>query len=303
MSLLNFPDEVTLQFLQKLNLYERINVCMTHPKLFPLCFDRSLDRNSTKTILLYELRKLYQQSRTEKEKDQCFNPQILDRLRTKSFNEVVHLNMDPENNNFFANHKILHSFKGQIVLESENKQFSDNFYQHFLSLIDKIEGNLLLVFVDFFKQYENNYAERCAQILSRKLERGEKVFCIDFHLQQWHNTHGFDIQKHMNEGFTVYYGSCPGYKNRVHCLRILKINSVENTETLIGMIDEDRFIEAKQHLGRVLPLVKAAELPGGGGDIRCRNCFAHQSPVGNEICCIWMLEPKWSNCAGCRFER
>ena len=113
MSLLNFPAEVTLQVLHKISLYERINLSRTHPRFSSLCFDRTLNRKST--ISLNELRQLYQQSRTEKERDQCFDPKILDRLRTNNFNEVVHMDMDPENNQFFANQKILHSFKGQIV--------------------------------------------------------------------------------------------------------------------------------------------------------------------------------------------
>ena len=97
MSLLNLPFEVTLQLLQKMSAYDRINVCMTHPRLLTICSDRLLVRNSTKTISLNELRQLYQQSRTEEERDQCFDPKTLDRLRTNNFNELVHMNMNPEN--------------------------------------------------------------------------------------------------------------------------------------------------------------------------------------------------------------
>ena len=145
MSLMKFPHKITLQFLQKIAFYDCINVCMTHPRLSRLCFDRLLDRKSTATISLKELHQLYQQSRTEKEMDQCFNPKILDRLRTNNFNELVHMNMDPENDKFFANHKILHSFRGKIVLESENEQFSKEFYWKFLDLIERIEGNSDLI--------------------------------------------------------------------------------------------------------------------------------------------------------------
>ena len=314
MSLLNFPDEVTLQFLQKLNLYERINVCRTHPRLWPLCFDTLLDMSSTKTISLYELRQLYQQSRTEKERDQCFDPRILDRLRTKSFNEVVHMNMDPESNQFFANHKILHSFKGRIVLEGENEQCSDNFHQQFLSLIDKIEGNLLLMFVDVKFPEKKYLAVQGAETLSRKLERGEKVFCIELvHLQTPKKNHGLEIQHRIIDGFTIYYTSYPRNELREHSLRLQKKNSGANTETLIGMINEDRFMEAKQHLGKLLPMVKAAELSGRGSFISCPNCDAHkeinlqvmylQKMYLQDEIYLLMFEPAWSNCAGCRVER
>ena len=77
-----------------------------------------------------------------------------------------------------ANHKIFISFKGKIVLETENDHFSEDFYRKFLSLIEIMEGNLLLKFVDI-KKYSNDYADRCAQRLSRKLKRGEKVFLMD----------------------------------------------------------------------------------------------------------------------------
>ena len=282
----------------ELNLYERINVCRTHPKFSPLCFDKLWDRKSTATISLEELRQLYQQSRTEEERDRCFDPKILNRLRMKNFNEIVLMNMDPENNQFFANHKILHSFKGRIVLEGENKKFSENFYQHFLSLIDKIEGNLLLTFADL-RAFKNNYAEQCAQILSKKLERGEKVFCVDFSLQPQH-THGFEIKQCMNNDFTIYYRSYLFEGNRNNFLTLQKKNSVANTETLIGMINKDRFIGEKQHLVRVLPLLKAAALPGGGRNIECDNCGARQDSFDNGFgILLWMKEPALSNCDGC----
>ena len=209
--------------------------------------------------------------------------------------------MDPENNQFFGNNKILHSFKGQIVLEGENEHFSDKFYQHFFSLIDKIEGNLLLTFVDV-KSFANNYAEQCAQILSKKLECGKKVFNILLNSQEQYYTHGYsNIQHHMHDGFTIYYVSYPYYERRMHEIQLLKINSGVNTETLIDMINEDRFIEAKQHLGRVLPLVRAAELSGGEEDIWCGNCNSNQESTGDGIYLL-MEESAWSNCADCRFK-
>ena len=311
MSLLNFPPEVTLQFLQKINLFQRINVCMTHPRLFgchskkPLCFDFTLDIKSKATISLKELQQLYQQSRTEKERDLCFDPKILDRLRT-NFNEFVYMDMVPENNKFFANQKILQSFKGQIVIESEKDKFSDDFYSHFLSLISRMEGNLLLIFVDL-EAFNNNYAEQFAQTLSRKLNRGEKVFCIDFDSQdkpvhedfhafpfRRHGNHGQEIQQCMTEPFTIYYILISGVGKRGHYLRLCKEHCGANAATLIGMISGDRFIEPKQHLVRGLRTFDTQ-------NIFCDNCPARQETMGNSIH-SYKEEPAYSNCDGCRFK-
>ena len=134
--------------MEKQNLFNRMNLSMTHPRIMPFCFDKLLDRTSKKSITVNELLQLHQQSKTDKERDQCFNPNILDRIRTKNFNEVVHLHMDPINDKFFSNQQLLNFYQGKILLESENEQFSENFCQKFVNLIDRVEGNICLVFVD-----------------------------------------------------------------------------------------------------------------------------------------------------------
>ena len=312
MSLLNLPFEVTLQLLQKMSAYDRINVCMTHPRLLTICSDRLLVRNSTKTISLNELRQLYQQSRTEEERDQCFNPKILDRLRTNNFNELVHMYMDPGNDQFFANHKILHSFKGNIVLESENEQFSEDFYQQFLSLIERIEGNLFLTFVDV-KEYRNDYAERCAQTLSKKLKRGEKVFLMDFNEKLIHfliGNHADDVKHYLAVNHYILRSkqlSCYKYDRdcqdrRRGIIHIPKTNGSRNTETMISMINGDRFLAPKQCLVNALPLVKAAELRGGWRNNMCGNCWSQEGSVGSDRLRLQIEEPAWSNCAGCELK-
>ena len=299
MSLLNFPSEVTIQLFQKMTIHERINLCMTHPRLWPLCFDRLLDRKSTATISLKELRQLYHQSRTEKERDQCFNPKILDRLRINNFNEVVHMNMYPENHQFFDNHKILQSFKGKIVLEGENEQFSEDFFQKFLSLIDRIEGNLLLTFVDV-KLFQNDYGKRCAQTLSKKLERGERVFLMDLTETICLTPTLEEIFNYMKDKL-VFLVSDSFESMQFKELWLSKTNSGANIETMIAMINEDRFVAEKEYLVNVLPLVKAAELPGGGRDIVCEECHAIEYSVEDDMS-FYMSEPDWSDCAGCELK-
>jgi len=73
---------------------------------------QSLQRKSTETSTRNELRQLYEQSRTENERDQCFKSNVLDRLLIKNFNEVVRLYMDPKNMHFVINDKILHYLVG-----------------------------------------------------------------------------------------------------------------------------------------------------------------------------------------------
>ena len=328
MSLLNFPPEVTLQIMLKLNLFNRINLSMTHSSIMPLCFDKSLDRKSMGTITVNELRQLYQQSRTEKERDQCFNPNILDRIQTENFNEVVHLHMDPMNDHFFTNHKILHSFKGKIVLDGETEQLREDFRQKFLSLIDKIEEeNIFLVFVDVvsLKSFidinlsfsKGIFENQCEDILSRKLRSGKKVFCINFSnatsLAAFHKMRSrifFNCEEEMkmndvemNSAIynrSIQFDKVDGY--RVHFLALEKINSTSNIEKLIDMINGERFIGRKQDLLSVLPLVKAAEFLSAGRDIICSNCGAEEWSTDRKIF-LEINEPAWSNCADCELKR
>jgi len=281
MSLLNFPSEVTLQVMKKLNLFNRINLSMAHTSLLTLCFDESLDRKSTKTLLLDELRQLHQQSRTEEERYLCFSPDILDRLRIKNFNEVVRLYMNREHEKFVSNDKILHSLNGKVVLEGENEPFGDEFVHQFSNLIDRIEGDLLLAFVDV-ESLGNWNAKDCAEIISQKMRRGQKVYCVDFCKSiQWRLSYARDIKRNTEELFTVGYDShlCGGsvYMRggtvRRHWLEFNdktnsasninalidetndKTNNVSNINALIDMINEDSLIlEVKQYLERLLLL-------------------------------------------------
>ena len=87
--------------------------------------------------------------------------------------------------------------------------------------------------------------------------------------------------------------------NRTHLLHVLKTNRVANTGILIVMKNGDRFIATKQYLVSVLPLVKPAELTGGGRWIKCLNCGLRKDCLGNNT--IWLRMKKktdWFNCAG-----
>ena len=293
MSLLNFPPEVALQFIKKMKLIDRINLSMAHTSLLPLCFDKLFP------ISLNELRQLYEQSRTEKERDLCFKSNVLDKVLIKNFNEVVHMHMDPKNKEFLKNGKIFDSLEGKFVLEGEKEKFSTKFLHKFLCLLDRAKGTILLAFIDV-ELFGMKYAEYCSRIIMRKLE-SQKVYCIEFcKTDQSDYSCTQQIRDFMLNGFTILYTS---YQltdtSRIHYTTPRKRNSVANTKEVIAMINEDSLIKVKQHLGTVLALLEAAELPGYGRIITCGNCSAGEDSTGELMMSLWMSEPDWSNCAGC----
>ena len=80
-------------------------------------------------------------------------------------------------------------------------------------------------------------------------------------------------------------------------------NSVADIKELIGMMNEDRFAEEKQHLGNVLAILEAAKLPGGERvTISCNNCLAlknWQLYDDRTVLVFLMGEPAWSKCTDC----
>ena len=319
MNLLELDDYAILAIINKLNLVDRINLSRTHIRLSPLCFEGSWLRKSTETLTLNELRQLYEQSKTENEWDQCFKFNVFDRLMIKNFNEVVRLYMDPKYEQFVANDRILHSLERNFVLEKEEEKFCYPFVDVFLSLLKRVEGTLLLAFVDVEDLEEEQTEYVCTdlykfdEILSDKVDRGQNVYCVDYcKTISWGNSLAWYINNNMDNSskFTIYYESSPHplpHILRQHCLSINKRNSVANTKELIAMINADSLIEAKQCLGKLLVLVEAEALRGGGREIRCGNCNAGQysnsiiDPM-DERMTFCINEPDWSNCADCAFK-
>ena len=66
-----------------------------------------------------------------------------------------------KNNQFVTKCKILHSLKGKFLLEGEREKLSVNFVEQFLWLLERLEGTLLLVFVDV-KQLGEKDTKHCA---------------------------------------------------------------------------------------------------------------------------------------------
>ena len=284
---------------------------MTHTRLTTVCFDKLLERKSKATITLNELYQLHHQSRTDKERDLCFSPNILDRLRIKNFNEVVRLSMDHGPDQFLC--KILNSLKGKIILEGENEKFAQEFCERFLQLLGIIDGDVFLAFLNV-KSFGKRHALYCEKILEIKIERGHKVyfinFCKEIKLKQ---SFAMDIMncREWLQSYTVDFtiDSCV-YDEDIngnvgfgrHYLELGKRDSSANTKMLFDLFNEKNCLtETKQYLGRFLPLLEASELSGLGRTVQCDNCVSRVSVVPSRIS-IEIFEPDWSNCVGCTLK-
>ena len=324
MSLLNLPSEATLALFQKMDLLSRTNLTMTHTRLASLSFDRLLQRNSTKTLTLNELCQLYDQSRNENEIGQLLKSNVLDRLLIKNVNEVVHLYMDPKYERLVASDKILdkilHSLNGRFILEGEEEKFRPSFVSQFLSLLERAEGTLLLAFVNV-KRFGAIHAKRCAQILSNKLTRGQKVYCIEHLKTSWGSLNSCGVQiyecleqvyKFNNSNFTIFYQSSQfptllfpttrGHNVFIDQRDSVANTKVENTTELINLITGDSLIEEKQHLVNVLALVENSGSPGRQRNILCGKCSAHQN-LNDAGLLLVIIDQFWYNCGdGCELK-
>ena len=196
----------------------------------------------------------------------------------------------------------MHSLKGKFIIEGENEKFGATFVKKFLYLLERAKGTLLLKFVDVEPLGETN-AKLCAQILSRKLGRGQRVYCVE-HLKtiHWENSCADQLMNCRDNPFefTIYYRSeLLNDTVRSYSIFIDTINSVANTKQFIDMINGDSLLEAKQHLKNVLAVVEAeAKLPGPKLNIVCGDCKAMQFWSYERISLL-VDEPDWSNCVGC----
>ena len=107
------------------------------------------------------------------------------------------------------------------------------------------------------------------------------------------DTLAFEISSYlsfyMRDKYVYLATSNPNGQHRRHELQLPKTNSGANIEIIIAMMNEDRFTAVKQHLVNVLPLVKAAALPGGGRNIRrCGNCSSSEYSLLPRTNKIWL---------------
>ena len=301
MSLLNFPPEIILTVLRKINLIKRHNLAMTHSKLAPLCFDRTLDRKPRRIITLNELHQLFVHSRTEEEREICFKAEVFDKLYIHNFKEVVHLFMDPNKNEIFANNpKILQYFKGKIVLDGENEHFCEEFYRIFLLLLARVEGNLLIAFVNV-NYFENLNQEHFRNIISRRCKRGEDSYSICYNCDTDNNY--FQIL-----GFQFIFSYVYDSNHEFHCIRLSrKKTCVKETKLVIEMINQEyRLSPSIPALEKFLPLLERCQLVTQNleGDLfyeLCENCEAELYFMNNDdIIFMSMMQPFWSNCDDCK---
>ena len=276
----------------------RTKLSMDIPRLAPLCFDRSIEIFSTESITLDELKQMYKRSVLETKK---YSYTYLRKLQIKNFNELVHLHMNPENEQFISDistKKLLQCLKGKIILDGKNENCSTLFFQKFLDLLAQVEGNILLVFVNIEPEIKNMDYALYLHTMLQKNGRGDTTDIIYLNAN-------FNNKMPLDVAFSFSYGMNESNKMVGLChVRISpRENSVAKTKQVIEMIDEDdSLLECKQHLvNKILPLVEKREIPESEEFLNCESC---ESFIFNDAFTLelWLEYPAHSNCANCMLK-
>ena len=272
---------------------------MAEPSLASLCFDQTIDRKPRGTITLNQLHQWFLHSKTEEEREICFKAVVFDRLCINNFKEVVHLFMDPNRNEIFANNpKILQSLKGKIVLDGENEDFCAEFFRIFLLLLARLQGDLLIVFVNV-KSYENLDQMGYCEVIARKRDCGEKNFLITYNC-------GNDVQIRLGEHQPFSYTYLG--REEYHAIHIIKkITCVEETKLVIEMINEDQMLsnilpQCKLYMPTFLPTLDRYKLEDIGPDgLFAKDCECDAALLAyDNFITVEMRATNWSNCDDCK---
>ena len=302
MSLLNFYPEVTLMFIRKINISDRINLSRTHSRLVPLCFDRTLNKISAAgTITLDELRNFYGESKNQNERDQCFHKQILETVQIKNFNEIVRFYMDRKNEEFVANDKVLEVLNGKIiVLVNGEGKYTDSFLKKFFYILKKIEGDLFLVIIDGLLLERKNQ-EFFEELMHEKLERGDKIHLIYYDTSRIHK---FWLDSEMINfmmlpvPLTFFYWYHLGHDGLNCRVCVNKKNDVIIIKTVLDKIDNNcRLQEVKKYLMKFL-LMLEKQTGNGKETSNCGTCRTRKMSTMHRTG-LAMAGPLWLNCADC----
>ena len=231
MSLLKFqPECLAFQCMRKISPLTRINLYVVDLILARDWFDRKLDRKSLGTITLNELHQLYKKLENENDKKRCFDNVVVTRLRSKYFNEITNL---------------------PIVLEGEIDHFSAAFFDKFLDLLDKTEGDLLIAFI-CIKSFVNLDVDRYNKIISRKWERGQKLYFLVYchpHYSREDEFHekSLPLLPFMsNIFFYVYWNKSDGTKQCRITINTATTSRKKTTKAMIDIMNEDSRLEECQ---------------------------------------------------------
>ena len=150
-SVLDFPPEVTVMIMKNLRLVDLLRLYSAHSAFAEFRFEKSLEK-SMGDITLKQLSQLYAEFATENEKNQLFHSQVFDRLKINSFNEIVHLYLEPGSQDFLSrlnpNNEILKSLGGQILLvEEPGMSYESDFWSSCKDLLEKVEGEIFLILI------------------------------------------------------------------------------------------------------------------------------------------------------------
>ena len=241
LSVLDFPPEVTIMIMKNLKLVDLLKLFSLRSEFAELRYEKSLE-TFMGNITLNQLCQLYSEATTENQRNQCFHKQVLDRLEIDTFNEVVHLYMRQENNEFFSNGKILESFGNQIILvEEPDMHYTSDFCGCFKKLAEKIDGEIFLIGVGNInaKQLWNGWKGFNIRRKVKYLVKVGKALPTHFpNLAFKYRTHGYGPHQY-------------------HYLKAPSLNCIDTTRKLISMMKSNVLQGARQNLESTLPLIQA----------------------------------------------
>ena len=257
MSALDFPPEVNVMMMKKLSLVNLLRLYNACSEFAELRFEKSLEK-AMGNITLTQLCQLYAELPTKKQQNLCFHKQVIDRLETNTFNEVVHLYMRPENEDFFSNNKILESFGNQIILvEESDMHYTSDFWSCCKILLEKIEGEIFLKLVG---------------IDADQLWNGNEGINFRSRVKYLVTNGGYGSNIFPNLVF-MYFISENSY-NLVNHLIITNLhNGVDATKKMISIMKSNVLQGTKQNLVSTLPILEARiALHGYNGWFKCEHC-------------------------------
>ena len=255
MSALDLPPEVTVTMMKKLRPVDSLRLYSAGAQFAELRYEKSLEK-SMENITPSQLCQLHAELPTTNQKNQCFHKQVMDRLEKDTFNELVHLYMRSENNDFLSNNKILVSYGNEIILvEEPNMPYASDFWSCCKNLLEMMDGEifLTLVGIDEEQLWDGNdginFRSRVKYLLS-----------ID----------GLRTFKHYpNLVFRYFYSSRNLYDN----LMIANPhNGVDTMKFIISIMKSNVLQGARKQLESALPIIQARIAHQHDGWFYCDHC-------------------------------
>ena len=259
MSLRDLPEELHLVMMKRLNLEDLFRLYLAYSEFNQFFYLGSLERTMG-NITLNTLCQLHAQCEREDQRTQCFHQRVFDKLIISSFNEIVHLYLNPENADFFSNNKVIESLGGEILLVNEpDMDYTSEFWTCCRELLETIQGEILLVLVHvdpnqlWYSDEESNFRSRVEYLIviadGRRYETSKK----------------FGKRK-FSYALSVYDG------NYDHALGVAALSSWENitSKVMSSKVMESPSVE--RYRRNLDHLISKLHANGESTILRCRIC-------------------------------